>query len=542
MEREIALFSDLGSLVRAGRLLHGLKPDIVDTGTPKAGLLFGIAAALNGVPCRVYTLHGLRFESTRGPMRWLLVQMERIACACAHRIVCVSPSLRQRAIDLRLARPDKFGVIASGSVFGVSAERFEHSPTIQQKAEELRLSLGIADGAPVVGFVGRLTRDKGIRELVNAYLLLKPRFPSLVLLLVGQFEEGDPVDSRTRELIGVTSGVVNVGFVEDVVPYYHIMDVLAFPTHREGFGIVSIEAAAAGKPVVATDATGVVDSVMDGVTGFTVPVGDAEALAGALGGLLASPESARQMGEAGRRWVTAEFQPERIWQGIDELYRELLNQTPCRAGYPLKRAMDVCLSAFGLVLLTPLLAVVALLVHITAGRPVFFVQERPGLRDVPFRLVKFRTMRQGPGTDATRVTRFGRFLRRFSIDELPELWNVLKGDMSLVGPRPLLPRYTPYLTEQERSRFRVRPGMTGLAQINGRNELGWDQRLEYDVRYVENMSLGMDVAILASTALRVLLSRGVVAAPGTGPKYDLDTERILKRRAGFPAESSEQEE
>jgi len=345
MRREISLFADLVSLIRAWLLVRRLKPDIVDASTPKAGLLFTLSAALYGVPCRVYTLHGLRLETTSGFLRWLLKQIERITCACAHRIICVSSSLRQRAIELRLASPDKFVVIGSGSVGGVPSERFVLTPQVQRQVDRLRQELGLLSAKscststltstssspstfPVIGFVGRLVKDKGIKELVDAFFILKPRFSSLRLLLVGPFEEGDPVDPETRRLIQSTSEIIAVGRIrkEDMVPYYYIMDVLVLPTYREGFPGAPLEAAAAGKPVVTTNATGAIDSVIDGVTGFIVPVGDAQALADAIARLLADPALAKQMGEAGRKRVIAEFQPERIWRGVEKLYREMLGK------------------------------------------------------------------------------------------------------------------------------------------------------------------------------------------------------------------------
>jgi len=213
--------------------------------------------------------------------------------------------------------------LGSGSIKGASVERFALTPAVQQQVDKLRQELGIETGVPVVGFVGRLVRDKGIKELVEAWLRLRPRFPTVTLLVVGAFEEGDPVDARSRQLIETTPGIVAAGQVADVVPYYHLMDVLASATYREGFGEVALEAAAAGKPVVTTDAVGAVDSVADGVTGYVVPVGDAEALAAALGRLLENPEMARKMGEAGRQRVIADFKPERIWREVDELYGEL---------------------------------------------------------------------------------------------------------------------------------------------------------------------------------------------------------------------------
>lgn len=332
MRRPIALIADTVSLVRACILVRRLRPDIVDAGAGKAGLLFSLAAVLCRVPYRVYSLYGLRLETTRGILRWTLARMVRLACACAHRVYCISRSVRQKAIELRLARPDKFFIIGSGNVKGVSVADFAPSPEVLQQVERLRQELRIEAGAAVVGFVGRLVRDKGIKELVDAYLLMRSRFPSLVLLLVGPFEEGDPVDSRTRELIEATSGIVTVGRVEDVVPYYHLMDVLAFPTHREGFGTVALEAAAAGKPVVTTDATGAVDSVVHGVTGFIGPVGDVEALASALGRLIEDPVLVQKMGQAGQERVLRDFRPETIWVGYERVYRELLRRTGAGGG------------------------------------------------------------------------------------------------------------------------------------------------------------------------------------------------------------------
>ena len=163
------------------------------------------------------------------------------------------------------------------------------------------------------------------------------------------------------------------------------------------------------------------------------------------------------------------------------------------------------------VLWGPLLLVVALMVRTVMSRPVFFVQERAGLGGKPFKLVKFRTMRDGTGTDAERLTRLGRWLRATSLDELPELWNVLRGDMSLVGPRPLLMRYLPrYSTEQAR-RHEVLPGITGWAQVNGRNALSWERKFEYDVWYVGHQSLWLDLKILCLTVWQVVARRGISA-------------------------------
>lgn len=192
----------------------------------------------------------------------------------------------------------------------------------------------------------------------------------------------------------------------------------------------------------------------------------------------------------------------------------------------LKRALDVAVAGVGLVLLSPLILAVALAIRRQLGRPILFRQVRPGKDAVPFTVIKFRTMREAIGpdglplADADRLTPLGRHLRQTSLDELPQLWSVLRGDLSLVGPRPLLTEYLPRYTPRQATRHRVTPGITGWAQIHGRNALSWEQKLEYDAQYVERWSLWLDLRILARTALIVLRRHGI-STPGhaTAPAF-----------------------
>jgi len=183
----------------------------------------------------------------------------------------------------------------------------------------------------------------------------------------------------------------------------------------------------------------------------------------------------------------------------------------------MKRLSDIIVASLALLLLAPLMAIVALLIRRQLGTPVLFRQTRPGLNAKPFEMIKFRSMRDAtdargnPLPDEERMTRLGSVLRATSLDELPELWNVLKGEMSLVGPRPLLMEYLPlYSTEQYR-RHAVRPGVTGWAQVNGRNALSWEDKFKLDVWYVENQSLWLDIKILLMTVKQVLVRDGISA-------------------------------
>lgn len=182
-----------------------------------------------------------------------------------------------------------------------------------------------------------------------------------------------------------------------------------------------------------------------------------------------------------------------------------------------KRAFDLAAAAGGLLVLSPLLLLLALLVRLNLGSPVLFRQTRPGYKGRPFTILKFRTMRDArPGedafaSDAARLTPFGSFLRRSSLDELPELLNILKGEMSLVGPRPLLMEYLPRYSPEQARRHDVRPGVTGWAQVNGRNAISWERKFELDCWYVDHLSLPLDLRIIAMTFGRVAGKEGIVA-------------------------------
>ena len=184
----------------------------------------------------------------------------------------------------------------------------------------------------------------------------------------------------------------------------------------------------------------------------------------------------------------------------------------------IKRSFDIFTSGLGLIILSPLLMIISLIIFIQMGRPVLFIQMRPGLNGKPFYMYKFRTMtsekdeRGNLLPDEQRLTRLGRFLRSTSLDELPELFNVLKGDMSLVGPRPLLMQYLDRYTSEQARRHEVKPGITGWAQVNGRNAITWEEKFALDVWYVDNRSLLLDIKILAMTVVKVFRREGISAA------------------------------
>jgi glycosyltransferase involved in cell wall biosynthesis len=327
MRREISPLRDLRSFFEIWWLLRRIKPAICNSGTTKAGLLVSLAAWLNRIACRVYTLRGLRFETAKGLKKVILTITERIACFSAHRVVCVSASLRERAIALRLVARSKTVLLGSGSSNGVDAGRFEPTPERLASAAVLRRSLGIRPDQPVLGFAGRFARDKGIVELVTAFQLIRKELKEAVLLLIGNFEGVvDPIPDETRDAINQHPGIYHVRFTPQIEEYYLVMNVFVLPTHREGFPNTVLEAQAAGLPVITTDATGAVDSIEDGITGVLTPVGDADRLSKAVLLLLSDPVKLQAMGRLGRERVLRKFRNETVWGEMAALYRTMLEE------------------------------------------------------------------------------------------------------------------------------------------------------------------------------------------------------------------------
>ncbi|MBV8211649.1 MAG: glycosyltransferase family 4 protein [Verrucomicrobia bacterium] len=320
LEREINLLKDLVSLVRLYRVFRRLRPAIVNAGTPKAGLLGMLAARAAGVPVRIYSLHGLRLETSRGLKRFILAVAERCTSALAHRVICVSQSLRRLYVALGLTSEDKICVLGNGSVNGVDVETF--IPTSQAPA--LRSDLKIPDHAPVIGFVGRFTRDKGVPELLDAFDQVLAAIPSAWLLMLGDFEKSDPIPEDCVKRLRSHPRVVMTGNISETRSYYPIMDVFALPSYREGFPTVLLEAAAAQIPIVAFKSTGCVDAISDGITGTLVPLGDTNSLARALQRYLCDDFLKREHGRLGRERILRLFRSETIWELLYEEYERLL--------------------------------------------------------------------------------------------------------------------------------------------------------------------------------------------------------------------------
>lgn len=325
MTRGITPVVDIKALLSLYLLFRRVRPDIVNMSTPKASLLGSIAAWAARVPVWIYMNRGTIFVNYRGPKRFFFKTMERLTSALCHLTIFVSRSQMEFAEEEGTIREGK-GILPLSGACEIDTARFDPDrDEVVKTAAILRERLDL-EGSTVIGYVGRLEADKGIVELSRVWELLREKYPKARLLIVGRWDADKMNDTvaNVRERLERDDRVIFTGQVEDVVPYYSMMDILLFPSHREGFPYAPMEAAAMRVPAVATSVMGCVDAVVDGETGILVPRGDIDSLSISVGRLIEDPDLRRRLGEAGRKRCVRDFSPERIRRALADEYIRLL--------------------------------------------------------------------------------------------------------------------------------------------------------------------------------------------------------------------------
>ncbi|PNZ70014.1 glycosyltransferase family 1 protein [Staphylococcus croceilyticus] len=319
MEREISLKNDLKSLINMIKLFKKEKPYIVNSGTPKAGLVGTLAAFITRRPVRIYTVRGLRLETVTGLKYKILYAMEKLAMFCATDVIAVSESLKSKIMELGLAEKSKIKVLGYGSSNGVNLEKFDKKFNSIPYALQEELS-----GHFVIGFVGRIVKDKGIKEIVEMFKILQEKKVKVKLLLLGDPEKDDSISATDYQYLLDNKDVILAGHVSQPVNYFNHMDVLVSPTYREGFANVSLEAQAVEIPVITTRATGAIDTIEDKETGFLVDIGASKDIADKVEYLINNPEIKLQMGKNGRKRVEEKFKNEIVWKHLETIYKNKL--------------------------------------------------------------------------------------------------------------------------------------------------------------------------------------------------------------------------
>lgn len=320
--RKISIKKDIKAVKETVKYIREINADVVTGHTPKGGLIAMLAAFITRVPVRIYFRHGLVYETSHGLKRSLLINIDRLASKLATKIVCVSPSVAKRSLEDKLNPASKQVVLVNGTCNGIDTDRFGIDSVDKSKLDELRAKLGINDGDFVIGFAGRLVRDKGIIELVRAYKAMRGVHPNVRLMLVGMLEIRDALPEDVVKVIQEDEGIIKTGYVgyAEIEYYYALMNVFVLASYREGFPTSVLEASSMGLPVITTKATGCIDSIIDGETGIFVNHDDKELLM-ALSSLYENEDKRRMMGAAGRQYVIDHFNQELVWREIEKLYK-----------------------------------------------------------------------------------------------------------------------------------------------------------------------------------------------------------------------------
>ncbi|NKB43491.1 MAG: glycosyltransferase [Alphaproteobacteria bacterium] len=506
------------------------------------GVISGVAKAapiVIAVPDYQGLVPGVR-RTIRQSIAWRAARaMDRIAYRTAQRIVAHEPGVKEGLVAEGIDE-SKIAVVPDGCDTALFRVPADHGVGLLETYPHLK-------GGPLVIYSGSLEPEKAIGYLVDVATATLSIDPAIRFVICGDGPARDDVRTRAKH-----AGVFEQNlWMLPALPRQRMPELLSvadaatslFPPLRDGqhksFSEV-FDVLAADKPLISNHGGWHADLIESRGAGIKVSADDMDSAARDIADFVKDSEALRRASEQAAALADSRFNRDKLTNELRTVVEAAAVDDPAlarrrRRSLALKRVVDVALAFTALIALSPIMIAVALIILFRMGQPVVFAHRRPGLGGQPFRLLKFRTMddaTDSSGTvlpDGDRMTSLGRILRRTSLDELPELINVLIGDMSLVGPRPLMMEYLPYYDQNQARRHTVRPGITGWAQINGRNALTWEEKFDLDCWYVDNRTLWLDLKILLRTAWVVITGKGV-AAPGhdSMPRFD----EIMARRQG----------
>ncbi len=324
MTRQFTPIRDLKCLWMIYRIFKREKFDIIHYSTPKAELLSAIAGRLLRCPVLAYTLRGTAYTGFSGLKRLIGKICVKIACRSAHCVIVISNSLREEAVRERLSPADHLTVLGAGSSKGVDIEQFQLSEQTIIQAQSIRQDLGIGTSDIVIGYAGRLTKEKGIVELVAAFGNIRKTYGNIHMILVGDQDQRSPLPDEVIGRMSENANIHSIPFTDDLAGYMAATDIFVLPTYRDGFGNVLIEAAALEKPVIGTDVFGARDALQNGINGILVRARDVGSLENALVKLIENPAQRIEMGRNGKQWVRENFDRKIVWERLIEVYEQML--------------------------------------------------------------------------------------------------------------------------------------------------------------------------------------------------------------------------
>lgn len=532
LTREIGL-QDAAAIVSVRRAIRKYRPDILYAHSSKAGGVARLANLGTGIPC-IYNPHGWAFHMLLPRRKTMFYTvLERSLSHFCRQIVCVSEAERRSALERHICGEEKLTVIVSGIELG-AANRSD-GETLANEAPT-REALGIPAHAFVVGMTANYHPQKAPDIFLQAAVRIREAIPEAVFLVVG----GGWTEDKVERLVetALCGSCFLTGWVRNPLDYVRLFDVALLLSRYEAFGLVLAEYMQMKKPIVATRVDAIPFLISDRENGLLVEPDDAEGTYRAVMELYRDRALGERLAENGFRRVWRDFNANRMAREHECLMEKILGRTeaknPRRAQKRsnlaevykskslfykgVKRLGDIVLSSAALVCLSPLLLITAAAITLEDGGSPFFTQERMGKDMKPFRFYKFRSMYVGADQKLAellkdneqsghafkikndpRITKVGRFIRKYSIDELPQLLNIIKGDMSIVGPRPILTWQMEEADAHDRQRMLVRPGLTCYWQIQGRSDIPWEEWVELDLDYIEDMGLWTDTRLIAKT-------------------------------------------